>query len=56
MQDGSVYPGRMNGNSLTPARAIFIVATGELCGEVTHFVEDPTTHVGSGPFRVCDAN
>lgn len=53
MQDGSKYGGRVNGNTLTPARAIFLQGTNELCGVVTHFIEEKN-HVGSGPFRVCD--
>lgn len=53
MKDGKKYPGREKGNTLTPARAIFLQGTKELCGVVTHFVE-AGNHVGSGPFRVCD--
>jgi len=53
MKDKSLFRGRVNGHSLTPARIIFVPETGELCGVVTHFIES-ADHVGSGPFRVCD--
>ncbi|THU86053.1 hypothetical protein K435DRAFT_804245 [Dendrothele bispora CBS 962.96] len=45
-----------HGHTETPARVVYFVDSNKprLCGVMTHVIEDPKDHHGSGDFRVCD--
>ncbi|KAI0010913.1 Ribonuclease/ribotoxin [Xylariaceae sp. FL0662B] len=56
MKDGSTYArDQRHGVTGTPARVVYLQADLTLCGVMTHVIEDPQDHHGSGDFRVCDS-
>ncbi|XXH05599.1 hypothetical protein Hte_012031 [Hypoxylon texense] len=58
MKNGARYAkDEKHGQTETPARVVYLQDdTKVLCGVMTHVVEDPNDHHGSGDFRVCDWN
>lgn len=56
MKDGSRYnKDEKHGVTGTPVRAVYLQDTLEICGVMTHVIEEPKTHKGDKDFRVCDA-
>ncbi|KYK57258.1 hypothetical protein DCS_04265 [Drechmeria coniospora] len=53
-KDGRPYPKDERHDTNTPARVVYLQDGRTLCGVMTHVIEDPKTHHGSGNFRVCD--